>query len=333
MEHSPSPDTARAGGDLRRTILFHRRYGGFTGGHLKVWDYYTHVRHSAVYRPQIYFSRVRWDAGNPWLEERGNALSEWSPAGADALFLAGMDWALLTEDQRRSPRVPVINLIQHVRHADPGDRRYEFLKYRAVRICVSEEVADALRASGDVNGPVFTIPNGIDGGDLPRPAAAGKKTDILIAGLKQPGLARQLKKRLRMRFLLGRRIEALTERMPRAAFLEKVARARITIFLPHRREGFYLPALEGMALGTIVICPDCVGNRSFCRDGSNCFRPEHDAGSILRAVLSAMRLSPGAEDRMLFLARETVSRHTLQAERAAFLTLLDDLTRTWAQAG
>ena len=36
----------------------------------------------------------------------------------------------------------------------------------------------------------------------------------------------------------------------------------MTLFLPNQREGVYIPGLEGMALGTLVVCPDCVGNRS-----------------------------------------------------------------------
>ena len=46
-----------------------------------------------------------------------------------------------------------------------------------------------------------------------------------------------------------------------------MARARVTVLVPNPKEGFYLPALEAMALGTIVVCPDCVGNRSFCVAG------------------------------------------------------------------
>ena len=67
----------------------------------------------------------------------------------------------------------------------------------------------------------------------------------------------------------------LTEHVPRDEFLDAMRRARVTLFLPNEEEGFYLPALEGMALGTIVVCPDCVGNRSFCLPGVNAFRPDY----------------------------------------------------------
>jgi len=53
------------------------------------------------------------------------------------------------------------------------------------------------------------------------------------------------------------------------------------VFLPNQKEGegFYLPALEGMAVGTLVIFPDCIGNRSFCLSGYNCFRPDYTTES------------------------------------------------------
>jgi glycosyltransferase involved in cell wall biosynthesis len=52
--------------------------------------------------------------------------------------------------------------------------------------------------------------------------------------------------------------------------LNWINQAKITVFLPYRDiEGFYMPALEGMALGTLVVCPDCIGNRSFCLPGYN----------------------------------------------------------------
>jgi hypothetical protein len=35
----------------RQSILFYRDYGGFTGGHLKVWDYFNHVRFCQYYDP------------------------------------------------------------------------------------------------------------------------------------------------------------------------------------------------------------------------------------------------------------------------------------------
>ena len=45
---------------------------------------------------------------------------------------------------------------------------------RPIRICVSEHVADALRETGKVRGPLFTIPAAIDVPDLQRSVPAGR---------------------------------------------------------------------------------------------------------------------------------------------------------------
>ena len=75
------------------------------------------------------------------------------PGRADILFLAGLDWRYLIDNGFDALPNPRINLIQHVRHAHEGTELHGYLRQRAVRICVSEEVAQALYATGQVNGP------------------------------------------------------------------------------------------------------------------------------------------------------------------------------------
>ena len=65
------------------------------------------------------------------------------PSGDDALFLAGEDWDLLPPDH---PRRIVVNLVQGVRHADPALPLFQSLSRKAIRICVSQAVADAVHA-------------------------------------------------------------------------------------------------------------------------------------------------------------------------------------------
>src|SRR6516225_7808445 len=40
---------------FERLVYFHRNYHGFTGGHLKVSDYFTHVDTAKGYRAEIFF--------------------------------------------------------------------------------------------------------------------------------------------------------------------------------------------------------------------------------------------------------------------------------------
>jgi len=105
----------------------------------------------------------------------------------------------------------------------------------------------------------------------------------------------------------------------------------VSVLVPNPKEGFYLPALEGMALGTVVVCPDCIGNRSFCLPGKNCFRPAHDEDDIVVAAEAALREEPQL-DGMRARALETVRDHDMPGERRAFLEILDRVDDLWTAA-
>lgn len=299
-------------------MLFRRELRSYSGGHLKVRHYFAHAECSTRFRPRIYIA----PGADPTTAElwRGTSeppLSSWQPELAEALFVAGDDWLAIPGP---SP-VPVVNLIQHVRHADPGTSRWTALARPAVRICVSEEVADAIVATGRVNGPVYVIPAGLDPAELPLPASHREGT-VVIAGLKHPEFARELRTRL---MAAGHKVDCIVDCLPRVDFLVRLARSDVVVTLPNPREGFFLPALEAMALGAITVCPDCIGNRSFCRDGETAFRPEYEMDAVIAAVASARSIDPRRAEAMRVAAKVEVERHSIEAERAAFLGILDRL--------
>src|SRR5690606_25130358 len=113
----------------------------------------------------------------------------WRPQEADVLFLGGMDWAVLSDPF--SPPRPVINLVQHVRHAWPDHPLHAFLAAPARRICVSQAVAKALQASGRVNGPIEVIPAALDIVGTAQPAML-PSAGVLVAALKAPALGHAL---------------------------------------------------------------------------------------------------------------------------------------------
>lgn len=314
------------------TMLFHRHFRGFTGGHLKVWNYFNHVEAKEGWKPAVYFSNeYSRNQDNPWFPRLDEILRRWEPEKADALFLGGHDWRMLSPAERDDHPKPIINLIQHVHHADPAHPLSAFLAHKAVRICVSTEVRDAIVATGRVNGPTFVFPNGIDLGDLPSALPISERpVDWLICGLKEDRstIARDLARRLVAEGGWGR-VEALTKLLPRTDFLRALADAVAVVLLPRATEGFYLPALEAMALGTLVICPDCVGNRSFCRDGFNALVP---ARCDVASLWEAMRLARTGGPRTATLVengRRTAAGHTLARERTAFHELLAALPSLW----
>ena len=290
--------------DPRGMLLFHRDFRGLTGGHLKVWHYLRHAAESRSFCPRVFLTAAsRRDASNPFLG--GNPdwlLPAWQPERADALFVAGLDWMAVPDDWDK----PIINLVQGVRHASAGDPRRGYLSRRAVRICVSGEVADAIRSTGEVNGPVVTIPNAID---VPAGAGGSGRRRALRAAGYEP--------------------EVIASPLPREEFLGRVAAAEVVLFLPLEAEGCFLPALEAVALGTLVVCPDCVGNRQFCRDGDTCLRPDHAPASLVAAVGQAMMMPPIERERMAAAARAEAAARGLDGEKRAFLAILDDLERSW----
>lgn len=263
-------------------MLFHRDFTEYTGGHGKVWDYFRHAL-ALGWDARVHLTpRSLRDDRNPWSAHPELIEPEWNPEACDVLFLAGMDWAALP-DPCHPPR-PVVNLVQHVRHAWPDHPLHAFLEAPAQRICVSRPVAEALQATNRVNGGLCVIPAALDLPELPAMAPQVRHGRVVIAALKAPGLGQELARVLRDREM---DVELLDSWLPRREYLERVSRGAVVVTLPHAVEGFYLPALEAMSLGVPVVMTDCIGSREYVRDSENCVlaaaQPEALAAAVERA--------------------------------------------------
>jgi glycosyltransferase involved in cell wall biosynthesis len=311
-------------------VLFFRDYKRFTGGDLKVWDYFNHVRSSPLHEAYIRFTENSvWSEDNPWNGAREHLVRFGEAFRPDLLFLSGVDWRMIERSERAESPIPIVNLIQHVRHACPDDPlgRYKFLPHKAIRICVSPEVTHALERTGQVRGPLFTIPDAIDLERLEGFRSAERDLDLLVIANKQPERGRRILAQLGDAY----RREIVDTRSARDHVLGLLGRAAVTVLVPNPKEGFYLPAVEAMALGTVVVCPDCIGNRSFCVDRENSFRPDYDDDAIVAAAREALERADGLKE-MRARAAETAKRHDLREERAAFLELLGRVDELWASA-
>ncbi|TCZ86194.1 glycosyltransferase family 1 protein [Lysobacter sp. N42] len=303
-----------------RDLLFHRDFRGYSGGHGKVFDYFMHARAHPGFQPRIWFTPESIDVDNPWRHAGVPAETAWRPSGAAALFIGGMDWLALHGD---AATPPVINLVQHVRHADPTQPLRRFLRRRAIRICVSSPVAEAIASTGEVNGPVLVIDAGLRLPDR-MPRGDRQPRHVFIAAAKQPAIGRDLADALRAE---GRSVDLCVDWVEHAAFLERMARAEIAVALPFPTEGFFLPALEAMTLGCATVVPDCVGNRAYLRPGVNALAPRLELDALRQAVA---RLDDAAlRGRLISAATATAARFDLERERAAFHRVLDDLDALW----
>lgn len=308
-----------------KSILFYRDFQEYTGGHQKVADYFAHLKNSAEFRVDIAFSpNTHWESSNPWYPEYLNKKTDYLPADYDYAFLAGMDWQTYLASNPK-PEQPIVNLIQHVRHADPAQPMHHFLRERAVRICVSQEVADAIQTTGLVNGPVFTINNGIA---IPSVEKIDKQHDLLIFGPKNPAIATALKDELALQ---GITALGINHWLPREELLGLLAASRIAVLLPNETEGFYLPALESMRYADLTIVPDCVGNRSFCHNRQNCLFPAYNTPALVAAVKEALQLLEQPEQLNIFKRNcaDTLAYHSLEREREEFLAIMRRLDVLW----
>ena len=328
--------------DAPRPVWFYRDYARLAGGHVKHSHYFDHVRRMPGFTPRITFrgapanETLARERQRLWPAGAGVTAASWEPAERrDVLFLAGLDWRYLARSGLGGLPNPRINLIQGVRHAREGTELHGYLSERAIRVCVSQEVADAISATGRTNGPVLTIPNGIDV-PLYEPARDGSPVDfearpsaVTIVGNKRPDLARDVSARLDANGLKHRLVGKLLDR---DEFLDLLADTRVAVCLPLAEEGFYLPALEAMARGCLVVTLDCIGNRGFCRHERTCLVVEPDDDSLYGGVKSALALPAPERGRMHREARNTAAQHSLEAERARFQTVLKDVDQLWRDA-
>ena len=323
-----------------RTVWFHRAFNGVTGGEVKHSHYFNHVERMPGFVPRVVFTgrpqdeavvgqrRQLWPVGG--IDDG----SDWTPVAGDVLFVAGQDWRYLKSMALDGTNHPRINLVQHVRHANPGTELWSYLPMRAIRICVSAEVADAIAATGRPRGPIIAIPNGTDlqPWDWNEPSAhsawVARPRRVVIVGYKRPELAMAMSSRLKEQAIDH---NVVMKFLDRDAFLGLLAMTQVVVCLPHPTEGFYLPALEAMASGCVVVTLDAVGNRGFCRDGENCVLAHPDAESLASAVAHGLHLSEEALDGLLARSAETVMAHALEIERSRFHAVLGDVDSLWAE--
>ncbi len=311
-------------------VLFHRNFQRFQGGHLKVFHYFEHVRSSPSHEARIRFSDDSvWNETNPWSGLRELVVREHEPLAADVLFLAGTDWRFIEPAQRARSPVPIVNLVQDFRFERGHVQLREFLAHRAIRVCVTPELEQAVRAAG-ATGPVLTVPVGVDLAAMPQQLARDQRDlDCVVLATKDPRLGEQVAARVRKR---GHGVLVVDRTQSRAELLSAFARARVAVLLPTALEGAYMPALESMALGAAVVCPDCVGNRSFCRDRETCVVPRRSARAIASAALELLGASEAELTPLLERASAQSTAHGLDRERQRFLELLDRVPELW-QAG
>lgn len=302
----------------RHNLLFIRCVRHFTGGNIKVRDYFRHAAAHPSIDALIWFppeSRHResdiWEG-----EAEGAIVDDLAPhlAGARFVALNGKDWSLLPPSA--SPR-EMLHFVQHPGHlTDPVLRAN--LARPARRLCTTPALRDALAPVA--RGPVHLVPIGAADGFFARRGDA-KTIEVTILSGKQPAFAAALAERLRRRGLTP--VLAAPPLLPQAEHEALIGSTDVLVALPNEVEGFYLPAVEGMAAGSMVITNDAGGNRGHCRPEITCLMPPRgDLDAHEASVLRALSDAP-LRDRLRAGGDEIARGHRMADERRAFHAMLD----------
>lgn len=300
-----------------RRVLFLRKIRRVSGGQVKVRDYFEHCLSHPALEPYVYFTPDSTpDVGGLWADVSDERRVDRVEVDKyDLLFVAGRDWRSLPPGLGR---VPVVNLIQGIRHADPDEPRFAYLKRTALRICVSEEVRTAIKPHA--SGEAAVIPVGIPLGMFNAGDDERREGSVLIWAGKNPDLGLRLAGTLRDQ---SAEVNVIDRMLPRADFAGLLRASDIFVALPLEREGFYLPALEAMASGCAVVCSDAGGNRSYCRDGETCLTPEYDDFDSHIAAVDRLLVSGDLRGQLRRGGERVAKAHSLDAERARFHALVE----------
>jgi glycosyltransferase involved in cell wall biosynthesis len=103
--------------------------------------------------------------------------------------------------------------------------------------------------------------------------------------------------------------------------------ADVFLCTPGPEEGLYLPGLEAMAAGALVVTPDVGGNMAYCRPGKNCeLVAFEDLDAYELALDGIATWSSGRIGAMRRAGLDTTAEFDLMVERQHFA---DFLRRLW----
>jgi glycosyltransferase involved in cell wall biosynthesis len=302
-------------------ILFLTSFFNFSGGQVKVRDYFQHCLEHPSLEPYLYFTpkfHERYAGTDVWRdipEER--IVPEVALERCRAIFVTAKDWKYLPKHVPLDGKV-VINFHQSLNEVQPDRRAFRYLSKTAVRVCTSGEVFAAIapHAKGVATVVLPGIPLELFGQGGPR-----RDGSVLIWGRKHPHLAQRLHDELAAR---GRGVTLRITNASREEFAGLLREHDVFVGLTLEREGFYLPALEAMASGCAVVCDDAMGNRGYCIDGETCLLVQREDFDGHVAAVERLLADSELRGRLRRQGCDVAERYSLGREREDFYRVLDE---------
>ncbi len=315
-----------------KTVLFYQHFGlkgVVRGAHHKTFDFFNHIKGFKDYKPVIFFDEDSiWDEHLPWFNcfEKMPTLKDLQ-AEPDILFLnSGKDWIKYSAQRAIPDSMPIVSPVNNFRAVKPGHKSFDFLPRKAIRLCPSRELYEATNNHPNTNGETIFLPNGVGIFEEAHNLKHQKIYDVLIVGNKNPPMANELLAKLNQ---LNARIEVIDGWISKKEFQIKLAQSHLSVHLPKQVEEHYIPGVEAMMLDSLVIIPDCVGNRSYSKHMETCFVSAYDTESMANAINEVCAMDEAVKNRLIKNAKQESGLFTLENERAVVLKALKMTEQMW----
>ena len=310
------------------------------GGVVKVFDYVNHAL-SLGYEP-IIACPESYKPGLPLFEiprfsgispENGIPFTDLEKVAVGPHDLAFLSWP--THYEIVEPRLSrwtrheqVIFIVQNVRWANPsftGGYALRLLSRPMARIMTNDVVFEAVKLYLNPSSMSEVILLGNESGFFAKERTGGFGSPMRVgyttwkSGVGDE-VARMLADDPRFEF------RAIREPVGWRELRELYQWSDVFLATPLVEEGFYMPGLEAMAAGAVVISSDAGGNRAYCRFGENCIEVGfEDAGGYVGALKSLREGGTREIEQLRRGGYEAVKLHTLEHERERFGEFMERL--------
>ena len=310
------------------------------GGVVKVFDYVNHAR-SLGYEPVIacpepykpglpLFEIPRFSGISPDNGVKFTDLEKVTVGPHDLAFLSWPTHYEIVEARlsRWTRHEQVIFIVQNVRWANPsftGGYALRLLSRPMARIMTNDVVLEAVKPYLNPSSMSEVILLGNESGFFAKERTGGLGDPVRVgyttwkSGVGDEA-ARMLADDPHFEF------RAIRDPVGWQELRELYQWSDVFLATPLIEEGFYMPGLEAMAAGAVVISSDAGGNRAYCRFGENCVEVGfEDAGSYVEALKSLRETGTDEVKRLRGGGYEAVKLHTLEHERERFGEFMERL--------
>jgi len=309
------------------------------GGVVKIFDYVLHAC-SLGYDVSVW-SQFKVDpAGALFAQPQFRALldddavrfhrkSSWDFGDEDLFFISLPSNYQLAHANLPAHLSPerIIHIIQNVRHVNPAWLKAQgslVLTRPASRISINQIVADTIEPWLDPRGLHRVVNLGHESSYFGKQRTGGLGSPVRVAYTTwKSEIGTRVEEALAGD---GFEFRAIRETASWDELRELYHWADVFLSSPGPEEGMYLPGLEAMAAGCLVVTPDVGGNLAYCRPGENCLLVGYESVPDYVAALQRLAAAPAGEIETLRSGGyAVVPDFDLAAERKGFAAFLDEL--------